>query len=348
MAACEITQPSCEIYAPDEEVTVPEEYGSGLKNTSARKNGLSRVTALILAAAVLCVSGAVLQDETVDESVQAPAESIQPQVQEQLEEDIYAGISDAQLLVSFSPWQGEGISVCFVQGGGGWWQKGREYGILRWSERTDGSVAYSGHAMPANVDFSGTDSSNDIDSDEIFFLNYREVSGTAKPERGELSLSIDNPLGSTCMSYAPGSGGAQSEILEWLNRSDEEVIGFGDWRIPEEKIYGGAQITGIYPREDGSFEVEINGASPVSCSCIPSESRGDGWYALVTEENGIPGTEGSQFTVTFADGMKTSVNNGLSFAIIYLDGKPCIAFFDPFRTDGFSLSVMELASSENS
>lgn len=240
--------------------------------------------------------------------------------------DPYAGLTDADILLRQKTWEGDGITVTFLQNGGGYWTAGSDNGILSWSENADGTVNYTGTAMLYNYDSSASSADGAryvyTEGTPVYYIETVTCSGTVELNRVSMRIAMENPLADPCRVYRgsasavdnPVSFGESSPGDPLLIRATAEIsLLEGKWLTAEGES---GSVGALTVSAGGSGTVTLLGQEiAVTAEAEP----GEGFRYLLRGTDGAISVKKGNATVSF-DAVK---------AVLTLrDGRPRLMVLD--------------------
>ena len=204
----------------------------------------------------------------------------------------YAGLTDAELLLKYGTWYGDGITVTFLPGGGGYWLSGGDTGTMRWTALPDGSVEYEGSAILLN--YSSSDSGAEegytyTEGEPIYYLGTERCAGTVSVTREAVpSIVLDNPLAKSAKSYAANTAidNTQATAAAASYATDETAT--GDTALPGAETATGDPVEQADAVSTGTAESAAD-ASAQEVTAPISASLSD-WLTLTAAERLTVGT----------------------------------------------------------
>ena len=248
--------------------------------------------------------------------------------------DVFEGMTDAEVLVAYSPWQAENISVTFLENGLGFWTGGVRCGSMTWNENEDGLVHYDGFSVIYKASLSTSEGSASSGGDmelydeisTIYYADTARCSGTVGLDRGQGTAELDNPIGAREILYTAGSGDINTE-LALLIGIPPETLRSGSWE-PSDEVEAGVSSLTLHP--DGTAELVVNG-QPVTANADLAGTNGEAWIHLFNTEDG-------NFRINMGADSYMEVSNGMNLIIGIRDGVPILTFYD-FSADSFAFRV---------
>lgn len=243
-------------------------------------------------------------------------------------DDPYADVWDGKLLVRLSPWTGDGISVCFLEDGTGFWLSEESVGILKWYGTDIGDVLYTGYAALYNVSEDGGSLSMSAeeldDSDQIFTIGERRVEGRVDLDRIVLSAWLSNPLENRTVRYFPSEEDSDAdlpEVSDWLALEPAEILEAETWYPTESDDTG---VSSILFRKDGTVLLTVGNAEVKAIWREPEDDTKSLWMTIVDSED-------SDVLTVHPDVNRTiSAYGGLRFIVAYREYGPAVLFWDSF------------------
>lgn len=166
--------------------------------------------------------------------------------------------TDAEILVRYGTWEGNGISVTFLEDGNGYYITDRDDAFLTWSETKDGQVVVRSVAL---LEDRHTQITEDGKTGDVSFALKPNnlVDAPVKVDAKALSIVLDNPLKIDCTEYrahglADPSKRYVSPLEAWIGMTEKEILtsGTGTWSLPDRAPVHGASLI---PRPDGKWQL---------------------------------------------------------------------------------------------